>query len=707
LTKTPSNGTVVGTVTGQDVDAGETFTYSLLDSAGDRFAINNAGQITVAGGTLLDREADASHTITVQVTDASGATFDKQFVIQINDVNEFDVTIPTDVDASANEVNENVAIGTTVGVQVFAVDLDATDNTITYRLTNDSDGMFQIDANTGVVTTAAAIDREVHGATRVITVEATSSDGSTAIQSFDITIVDVNEFDVDDVVDLDATPNQVQENAAIGTAVGIQAFGFDADATNSVVTYSLDDNDGGRFQIDAVTGVVTVGGAIDREIDGSERTIIVRAQSQDGSWQTRSFEIAIGDENEFSIGPIVDIDAGDDGVAENSAIGTSIGIVVRAIDQDATDTTTYSLDDDANGGFVIDALTGEIVTARVFDFETISSYTITVRATSSDTTTTTRTFTVAIIDVNEAPVAIGDAYSVNSSTVLNLGAANGVLNNDTDVDGDPLTAVVVSTTTNGTLTLRADGGLTYTPNPGYFGLDSFTYLADDGDLQSSPVTVSINVVAVTAPVDPGDGNNNSDSGGSGDPVAVVDAGVIADVDSSDALETASTSEDGNEADGEFESIAGSEVGQIKVNGRTLSRGGLVKAPDQSRTVLANEPFELTPRERSETSIQGSTLQMELQHRLEWEMQTMSSWVDWQDDSTIVKEQRREVLIGTATTAASLISVGYVLLALRGGAFVTVVATGLPTWRIVDPTALLTAYRSPEGIAADAVDDIID
>ncbi len=63
-------------------------------------------------------------------------------------------------------MTENVIVGTSVGITADAFDLDATNNTITYSLTSNPDGLFTIDANTGVVTTAAAIDRETDGATR-------------------------------------------------------------------------------------------------------------------------------------------------------------------------------------------------------------------------------------------------------------------------------------------------------------------------------------------------------------------------------------------------------------------------------------------------------------------------------------------------------------------------------------------------------------
>ena len=84
--------------------------------------------------------------------------------------------------------------------------------------------------------------------------------------------------------------------------MGITARASDADATTNTITYSLQDNDGGRFAIDSSTGVVTVAGAIDREADGPARNITVRATSADGSFTDQVLAININDVDEFDVG---------------------------------------------------------------------------------------------------------------------------------------------------------------------------------------------------------------------------------------------------------------------------------------------------------------------------------------------------------------------------------------------------------------------
>jgi uncharacterized protein len=104
------------------------------------------------------------------------------------------------------------------------------------------------------------------------------------------------------------------------------------------------------------------------------------------------------------------------------------------------------------------------------------------------------------LDLKAPPVANNDAYTTNEDTTLNV-AAPGVLGNDTDPNNDELAAVLVSSTTKGTLVLNADGSFSYAPNANYNGSDSFTYKANDGLFNSNVATVTITVNAVNdAPV---------------------------------------------------------------------------------------------------------------------------------------------------------------------------------------------------------------
>jgi hypothetical protein len=97
---------------------------------------------------------------------------------------------------------------------------------------------------------------------------------------------------------------------------------------------------------------------------------------------------------------------------------------------------------------------------------------------------------------NNHPVANDDSDSMTQDTTLTVNAS-GVLGNDSDPDaGDTITAMQDSSAGNGTAELSANGSFTYTPTPGFTGIDSFTYHAVDNNGAAS------NVATVTITVDP-------------------------------------------------------------------------------------------------------------------------------------------------------------------------------------------------------------
>jgi VCBS repeat-containing protein len=121
------------------------------------------------------------------------------------------------------------------------------------------------------------------------------------------------------------------------------------------------------------------------------------------------------------------------------------------------------------------------------DYNGADSFTYKANDGQADSNVATVSLTVTL--VNDAPVAINDSYAMTGHTVLTAG----VLANDSDVDGDPLYAALVSGPAHGKLTFNSDGSFVYKPLGHYNGPDSFTYKAFDGSASSDVTTVSITV----------------------------------------------------------------------------------------------------------------------------------------------------------------------------------------------------------------------
>src|SRR6185295_818840 len=108
---------------------------------------------------------------------------------------------------------------------------------------------------------------------------------------------------------------------------------------------------------------------------------------------------------------------------------------------------------------------------------------------SADSNAATVTITVF---PDTPPIANADSYSVAHGGTLTV-AAPGLLTNDTDADGDSLTAAVATQPAHGTVTVNSSGGFQYKHDGTNTLSDSFTYRASDGIIPSSPATVSITV----------------------------------------------------------------------------------------------------------------------------------------------------------------------------------------------------------------------
>ncbi len=161
---------------------------------------------------------------------------------------------------------------------------------------------------------------------------------------------------------------------------------------------------------------------------------------------------------------------------------------------------------------------------------------VTVRVVNALGLAATQSFTITV-NPNLPPTAGNDAYSILQDSTLSV-AMPGVLTNDSDPEGKSVTAVLAAGATRGTLTLNADGSLTYRPNAGVTGIDSFSYRAFDGVQYSSAATVTLTVLANHAPVANNDSANAPVRGSASYPPVVINV-VANDSDADGNLNVAS------------------------------------------------------------------------------------------------------------------------------------------------------------------------
>jgi uncharacterized repeat protein (TIGR01451 family) len=190
-------------------------------------------------------------------------------------------------------------------------------------------------------------------------------------------------------------------------------------------------------------------------------------------------------------------------VAENRPSGTLVGSFSTA-DPDTGDTFAYALvagtGGNDNASFTIAG--GQLRTAAVFDYETKSSYSIRVRTTDSGTLYYEKVFVITVSQGNDPPVAVDDSDTTPENTPVTID----VLNNDSDPDGDALTVDSVTQGTHGSVINNGDD-VTYTPDSGFSGTDSFTYTVSDGnggtDTATVTVTVTKTLTRINAQIDTG------------------------------------------------------------------------------------------------------------------------------------------------------------------------------------------------------------
>ncbi|UCE03716.1 MAG: tandem-95 repeat protein, partial [Candidatus Latescibacterota bacterium] len=171
------------------------------------------------------------------------------------------------------------------------------------------------------------------------------------------------------------------------------------------------------------------------------------------------------------------------------------GVLANDVDVDADALTVTPTSAPANGSLTLNA-DGSFVYTPAPDFDGLDSFTYSVSDGQGGVDNASVTLDVGA--VNDPPVAANDAYSTPEDSTLSV-PAPGLLSNDADADGDPLSAQVASGPAQGTLTLDPDGSFTYTPNPNFNGADAFTYMISDGKGGSDTASVDLSVSPLNDP----------------------------------------------------------------------------------------------------------------------------------------------------------------------------------------------------------------
>jgi VCBS repeat-containing protein len=173
---------------------------------------------------------------------------------------------------------------------------------------------------------------------------------------------------------------------------------------------------------------------------------------------------------------------------ENGTLAPSTSLLAIATDADGDALDALLVSGPSHGILVLN-VDGMFTYQPAADFTGTDSFAYKVNDGQADSNVATITITVN--PLNQPPVAQDDGYSVDQDNVL--ADPVGVLHNDTDPNGDPLTAVLVDGPANGDLALNPDGTFTYAPNAGWSGTDTFTYKANDGQADSNVATVTLTV----------------------------------------------------------------------------------------------------------------------------------------------------------------------------------------------------------------------
>ena len=506
-TRIVAENTALGEDLGDPVSAtdqdDDTLTYSLSGTDASSFSIDSTtGQLKT--NEPLDYERKTSYAVIISVSDGEGGIDTITITINVTDVDESvanNAPIFTEGELATRTIAENTEAGVNIGAPVSATDAD--EDTLTYGLSGTDAVAFSFDNSSGQLQTNAPLDFETQP-TYVVTIAVSDGQGGSATITVTINITDVEELPENNdpvFTDGNETTRSVEENTSAGTNIGDPVAATDED--DDTLSYSLSGPDASSFDIVTATGQIQTSIALDFETQSEYSVVVDVSDGNDGS-ASIPVTITVTDVNEPP--EFTDGTSTTRTIAENTDAGSNIGAPVSATDVDGDD-LTYSLGGTDADSFDIDTSTGQLLTLEELDFETKSSYTLTVSVTDDNFTLYSITVTITVIDLEEvlpnthAPVfneGSSTSRSIVENTRSNVNVGSPVT--ATDQDSPSLTYQLSGTDASSfsidgaTGQIKTNAALDRETKASY----SVPVFASDGELSSS-INVTINIANVNEP----------------------------------------------------------------------------------------------------------------------------------------------------------------------------------------------------------------
>ena len=458
ITLPASSGALVGLLSATDPDANQQFNFILTDNAGGKFQ-TNGDRLEITNSDVFKWDPKPTYDIKVMVLDQSGASYEKTFTITVTNAAQIPANqAPNSISLSGNTVIENSQTGSYIGY-VSATDPDSYTQP-TLSLFDSAGGRFKLSGGNLVVDNAALLNFEL-ATSHQVTIRATDAGGLSYDQVFTINVTNANE-----------TPTNIAlSNAAItlpasaGALVGLLSA-TDPDA-NPLLTYILTDNAGGKFQTNG-----------DRlEIINSDNfkwdpkptyDIKVMVLDQGGASFEKTFTITVTNAAQIPANQAPNsISLSGNTVIENSPTGSYIGYV-SATDPDSYTQPTLTLFDSAGGRFKLSGGNLVVDNALLLDFETATSYQVTIRATDAGGLSYDQVFTINVINANEAPTGV----SLSNASLALPTQAGAVVGTFSTTDPDANQQFTYILTDNAGGKFQMNGATVVVTDPNLFNWDA-------------------------------------------------------------------------------------------------------------------------------------------------------------------------------------------------------------------------------------------